>query len=303
MVGLQGLGRSPDHQNCSTTFVGGFIISLSAGGQIETLMLRGCSIRVTLRGSIFYPLKIMRWLLVTDLDNTLVGDNQSLAALNTILQAHRQNLFLVYSTGRSLISYQHLCTEADLLPPDALVTSVGTEIYEHNSDRPSPEWSAQLQENWDRDLVAAIAQDFSVLVPQADEAQGPFKASYHVASEEAERILPELEARLQDKALSAQIIYSSGHDLDILPVAADKGNAMTFVRQQLGVPLDQSVACGDSGNDRALFRDSQQQGIIVGNALSELLDWHRQQPSPFRYLAKAHCAAGILEGLQYFQFI
>lgn len=245
----------------------------------------------------------MQWLLVTDLDNTLVGDNQSLAELNTILQAHRQHLFLVYSTGRSLISYQHLCTEADLLTPDALVTSVGTEIYERDSDRPNSAWSAQLQKNWDRDLVAAIAQEFSVLIPQEDEAQGPFKASYHVAQEDAERILPELNACLQEKELAAQIIYSSGHDLDILPVAADKGNAMTFVRQQFGVPLEQSVACGDSGNDRALFRNSEQQGIIVGNALSELLDWHQQQPSPFRYLAKAHCAAGILEGLQYFQFI
>jgi sucrose-6-phosphatase len=263
----------------------------------------GCGIRVNLRRAIVLYPKIMQWLLVTDLDNTLVGDHQSLAALNTILQAHRENLFLVYSTGRSLLSYQHLRTEAELLTPDALVTSVGTEIYEHNSDRPSPEWSAQLQENWDRDLVAAIAQDFSMLVPQLDEAQGPFKASYHVAPADAEKILPELEARLQDKALSAQVIYSSGRDLDILPVAADKGNAMSFVRQQFGVPLDQSVACGDSGNDRALFRDPEQQGIIVGNALSELLDWHHQQPSPFRYLAKAHCAAGILEGLQYFQFI
>lgn len=246
---------------------------------------------------------MMQWLLVTDLDNTLVGDNQSLAELNAILQAHRQDIFLVYSTGRSLTSYQHLCTEVELLEPDALVTSVGTEIYDRNSDRPNSDWSAQLQENWDRDVVAAIAQAFSVLTPQLDEAQGPFKASYHIAPEDAEKILPELEACLQEKQLSAQIIYSSGRDLDILPAAADKGNAMTFVRQQFGVPLEQSIACGDSGNDRAFFRNPEQQGVIVGNALPELLDWHRQDPSPFRYLAKAYCAAGILEGLQYFQFL
>lgn len=245
----------------------------------------------------------MQWLLVTDLDNTLVGNNQALVELNSIIKKHRQYVFLVYSTGRSLTSYRQLCTSVDLLTPDALVTSVGTEIYNQYNDRPNPEWSAHLQENWDRDLVVTIAQEFSGLTRQSDEEQSPFKASYYVSREDAERILPELEARLEEKSLSAQIIYSSGRDLDILPVTADKGNAMNFVRQQFNVPLEQSVACGDSGNDRAFFRNPEQQGIIVGNALPELLDWHHQAPSPFRYLAKAHCAAGILEGLQYFEFI
>jgi sucrose-6-phosphatase len=245
----------------------------------------------------------MQWVLATDLDNTLVGDSQALSALNALLGTHRHEVYLVYSTGRSLASYQRLCAEVDLLEPDAIVTSVGTEIYEPGSDRPNVEWSAQLQPNWDRELVQAIAQRFAGLMPQEAEAQRPFKVSYYLSAEDAMTVLPELEAMLKEKGLLAQIVYSSGRDLDILPQAADKGNAMTFVRERVSIARQRSVACGDSGNDRAFFRHPEQRGIIVGNALPELLDWHHQDPSPHRYLAKGHCAAGILEGLRYFQFL
>jgi len=103
--------------------------------------------------------------------------------------------------------------------------------------------------------------------------------------------------------LVAQVIFSGGKDLDILPIQANKGMAMTFIRHRLGIDPARTVACGDSGNDLALFVDRQERGIIVGNARSELLDWHHANPNPNRYLAQAQCAGGILEGLQYFGFL
>jgi sucrose-6-phosphatase len=98
------------------------------------------------------------------------------------------------------------------------------------------------------------------------------------------------------------VIYSSDRDLDILPDRADKGKALTYVRELLGFAPDRTVACGDSGNDIALFTENTR-GIIVGNARSELMHWHQTHPNPDRYLAQADCAAGILEGLQHFGFI
>ncbi|MCY7278450.1 MAG: HAD family hydrolase, partial [Phormidesmis sp. CAN_BIN44] len=54
-----------------------------------------------------------QFLLVTDLDNTLVGDDRALDILNQRLTQCRQvnGVKLVYSTGRSLTSYQQLSTE------------------------------------------------------------------------------------------------------------------------------------------------------------------------------------------------
>jgi sucrose-6-phosphatase len=114
--------------------------------------------------------------------------------------------------------------------------------------------------------------------------------------------LPKLQQALSAQGIAAQVIYSSEKDLDILPQRADKGKALTYVREMLGFATDQTIACGDSGNDIALFT-ANTKGIIVGNARSELLQWHQSNPNQNRYLAQTNCAAGIHEGLQYFGFL
>lgn len=242
----------------------------------------------------------MRSLLITDLDNTLVGDAVALNLLNDrFIQAKRQqDILLVYSTGRSLTSYRHLCTEAPLLPPDVLVTSVGTEIYVGEDVHLNSEWSAQLQQNWERALVQDIAAQFKALRPQPSPEQRPFKVSYFLEAAIAPQVMAEVSAALHAQGLSCQLIYSGSKDLDILPKNANKGKAMQFVQAQFEVEDAHTVACGDSGNDIALF--GKNRGIIVGNAQPELLHWHQQNPAPHRYLATAHYAAGILEGLEHF---
>jgi sucrose-6-phosphatase len=244
----------------------------------------------------------MQWLLVTDLDNTLVGDDDALQTLNRRLEIARsqEHIVLVYSTGRSLTSYRQLCKTVPLLPPDILITSVGTEIYEGNSDRPDAQWSGQLQPQWDHGLATQIASRFDALQPQSNTEQRPFKLSYFLQEAIAAQVMTQLSEALQKEGVSAQLVYSGGIDLDILPQAANKGKAMQFVQAQLGIPEPKTVACGDSGNDIALFTGEENRGVIVGNAQPELLDWHAQTPSPYRYLARSSYAAGILEGLHYF---
>lgn len=246
-----------------------------------------------------------QFLFVTDLDNTLVGDDEALAILNQKLTDHRNDhgTKVVYSTGRSLTLYRELEAEKSLIPPDILVLSVGTEIYMAESTTPDPQWSTQLSAGWNRSEIVTIAEGFPDLTPQPASEQTPFKASYFLDESAAEAVLPKLEEALKVYGLEVQVIYSSGVDLDILPRTANKGAATAFLQQQLGLAADQTVVCGDSGNDLSLFRDVQSRGVIVGNARPELLDWHHANPSGDRYLAQAHCAGGILEGLHYFGFL
>ena len=246
-----------------------------------------------------------RFLFVTDLDNTLVGDDEAMAVLNQQLSQHRQEheTKIIYSTGRSLTSYQGLRDQKHLLNPDALVVAVGTEIYHSDSDTPDQAWSEKLSQGWDRDQVVATAAHFSDLVPQPDSEQRPFKVSYFLTEKAAIEVLPQLEALFCDRGLAVKLVYSGGKDLDVLPTHGDKGLAMQFLRQHWGFEPEQTVACGDSGNDRALFCMERERGIIVGNAQPELLKWHYENPSESRYLAKAHCAGGILEGLNHFGFL
>ena len=245
------------------------------------------------------------FLFVTDLDNTLVGESRALAVLNEKLKQHREEhgTKIVYATGRSPILFAELQSEQQLLEPDALVASVGTEIYFNGSDTPDRGWSEKLTPGWNRDNIIAATAHFADLVIQPDSEQRPYKVSFLLTEDSAQEVLPQLKSSLQQQGLDTKLIYSAGMDLDILPRHGDKGLAVQYLRQKWKIEATQTVVCGDSGNDIALFSQNEERGIIVGNAKSELLQWHKDNPAEYHYLAQAFCAGGILEGLNHFGFI
>ncbi|TFI55752.1 sucrose-phosphate phosphatase [Mastigocladus laminosus UU774] len=245
------------------------------------------------------------FLFVTDLDGTLVGDKHALEKLNSKLEWHRREYGtkIVYATGRSLTLYSKLTTEELLIKPDALVTSVGTEIYFDNHNAPDTAWSEKLSAGWDHGKILKVAENFVELVPQQKSEQSLYKISFNISEQAATQVLPQLKSALDDLNLQFKLIYSGGKDLDILPIHADKGLAVKFLQQKWEIHSHTTVVCGDSGNDIALFNAGEERGIIVGNAQPELLKWYKANLKDYRYLAKAEYAAGILEGLQYFEFI
>lgn len=246
------------------------------------------------------------FLFVTDLDNTLIGDDNALKTLNQQLSQHRQNYGtkIVYATGRSLFLYRQLTTQKSLLPPDALITSVGTEIYLNpDDDTFNSEWAEIITPGWNRHQVITTAANFSDLLLQHPSEQGLFKVSYYLSEPVAKGVLHQLKLVLHERGLDVKLIYSGGKDLDILPQKADKGLAVQFLLQKWGFDGTNTVACGDSGNDISLFSVGESRGIIVGNAREELRQWHEENPSNYRYIAQGECASGIVEGLHHFGFI
>ncbi len=253
---------------------------------------------------------------VTDLDHTLVnhtiaGKDEALEKLNLELskRRNRNETKIVYSTGRSLTLYKQLAAEKQLLNPDALITSVGTEIYYFDSSYQTPdqEWSEILKRGWNRYSVEEIInKHFSEeiiagkLKFQQKSEQGLFKVSCFLKEETAERLLPKLSDLLENKNIKFKLIYSGSKDLDVLPSNADKGSAVKYLQEKWNVSADEkTVVCGDSGNDISLFSLAEERvrGIIVGNALPELREWYNNNKSDYIYYAKSSCAEGILEGL------
>jgi sucrose-6-phosphatase len=244
-------------------------------------------------------------LFVTDLDRTLVGNEESLERLNQLLDRYRQTFGtkIVYATGRSRESYYELRTTQQLLEPDALIAAVGTELYvEPGLASPDAEWTAKLSRNWQRERVVAIASQFADLELQPATEQRPFKVSYFLSTSVVASVLPQLQELCKQHQLDVEIIYSGNKDLDILPSGGDKGTAVQFLRDRWQIDAAQSVVCGDSGNDISLFKYGNERGIIVGNAQPELRLWHELHPIAHHYIAVAGYAEGILEGLQYFRF-
>jgi sucrose-6-phosphatase len=245
------------------------------------------------------------FLFVTDLDNTLVGDDLALAKLNCKLSDHRQEFGtkIVYATGRSLYLYKQLAEEKCLLPPDVLISSVGTEIY-FNPDKNvyDSEWANLLSLGWNREQITDLSNKYTDLELQPESEQNDFKISYYLSQQASQTVLTQLKSDLADRGWQVTLIYSAGQDLDIIPQNSDKGLAVKFLRQKLGITADRTVVCGDSGNDIALFQ-GEERGIIVGNAKPELYQWYQNNQSNHHYLARSYCAAGIFEGLEYFGFI
>ena len=239
----------------------------------------------------------MKFLLVTDLDNTLVGDDEATQVFNQRLQSIRSQICLVYATGRSHASTCELIAEKQLLAPDYLIAGVGSEIYQDGLL--DLDWAQYLSQNWDKMAIASLAQQFKKLKPQSPQAQNPWKISYCLEpSAENSSIIQELQQKLTASGLAAQIIFSSNRDVDILPKTSNKGNALTYLQKHLQIPSDLTLVCGDSGNDISMF-EQDVRGVIVANAMSELLAWHRECGSKNHYLSRSACAGGIMEGMAY----
>ena len=245
------------------------------------------------------------FLFVTDLDNTLVGDDAALIRLNQELERHRQQYDskIVYATGRSLYLYRLLAEAKSLLTPDALITSVGTEMYfDEKHEEYDSEWAEILSQGWNRELIVEIASQFPELQSQPKSEQNPFKISYYLAESVAKETIAQLRAALSKNGFKIKLIYSAGQDLDLLPRNGDKGLAVKFLRRKWNIAAEQTMVCGDSGNDVSMFQ-GQEKGLIVGNAKPELLQWYEANKNDNLYLAQSICAGGILEGLKHFNFL
>lgn len=243
----------------------------------------------------------MKLLLVIELDNTLAGNHRAITALNQRLEAIRNQIYLVYVTGRSYASSRRLIQQAQLLKPDYLIASVGSEIYQQGVLL-EKDWANYISKDWNRDEVRAIASHFSALKPQPDSEQTPWKLSFWLDINAPLEVIDDLLDLLTFTGLQAQVIFSNGRDIDIIPKSSNKGKATTYLQDLLEVESVATIVCGGSGNDISLFQ-LPSPGIIVGNAQTELLWWYYKTRYPWHYLTHYPDATGILEGLIYFDIL
>ncbi len=242
-----------------------------------------------------------KWLLVSDVDDTLLGNTAALEKLAAALEPARPNLVLAWNSSRPCASLRQSLKAHPALPtPDFLIGALGTEIEDGASGETLTAYTQFLGQEWNRAELVMLLASFD-LAPHPEEYQRPFKLSYDVR--EGEDGYTAVEKHLRQTGHypdKIRLIFSMGKNLDLIPAEAGKGHVIHWLAQHVDVPAERVIVAGDSGNDRDMFTTPYPyKGIIVSNAEAAL----KALTGPLIYHAPAPQAAGVLAGLQHWQVL
>jgi sucrose-phosphate synthase len=236
-------------------------------------------------------------LLVSDIDNTLIGDRDALRALLERMRVSSERLGFGIATGRRIESAVKILKEWAVPMPDVLVTAVGTEIHYGNHMEPDLGYQDHLDYRWEPQALREAMEELPGIRMQAASEQRRFKISYLMDPSKAPGVR-EITGRLRQNGLHANVVFSHGMYLDVLPVRASKGSAIRYLADKWGIPVDSILVAGDSGNDEEMLNGNTL-GVVVGNH-SEELDILRGRERI--YFADGRYAWGILEGIEHYDF-
>ncbi len=240
----------------------------------------------------------LNYFVVTDIDNTLIGENNArLPELVALLKEHRDVIGFAVATGRTVDSAVQVLQEHDVIFPDVLITSVGAEIYYGPHLHFGRGWETHISKDWDREKIRTLLADFSFLAYQPETTQRRFKISYDMAP--GKDRLAQIHDRLSRNGCRYNLIYSHQKYLDILPWRASKGKALRYLSYKWEIPLAHFMVCGDSGNDEEMLR-GEPRAVVVANHSPELAPVKGKRRVLF---ARSPCAGGILEGIRHYQLL
>lgn len=232
-----------------------------------------------------------KWLFVSDVDDTLLGDDEALGRLSAELEKAADRVTIVYNSSRPCESLRNsLSAVPNLLTPDYLIGGMGTQIELGETKDRLQSYERYLEAGWDREKVAGLVEGLDAK-PHPEKYQTPFKVSFDFPGEGAFRVVQE---RLDVSGLEAKAIFSAGKFLDLIAAKAGKGEAIRFLRSELEVSPEHVIVAGDSGNDVEMFV-APYRGIVVGNADADL----KRLKGDHIYHAERPYAGGLLEGLRY----
>lgn len=236
-------------------------------------------------------------MIITDLDNTLTGDEEALAEFNDLIRENEHIGFGV-TTGRRLDSAMKLIESLHLPRPDLMDTDSGTQLHYGEQLTPDRSWQRQIGFAWKPEEIRALLADVPGYELQDDANQSIFKISYVVDP----KIAPSstsVKKRIRAAGLRAKVVLSLGVYVDIIPVRGGSEMSMRHLLWKWGFSPEKVLVAGDSGNDAGMLL-GRTLGVVVGNYSKEL---NRLRNRPRVYFAEGRHAKGIIEGVQFYNFL
>ncbi len=262
-------------------------------------------------------------ILATDLDRTLLpngrwqSDSDAIKLFNELTK--KQDILVVYVTGRNLNLTENAIQQFGVRYPDILCGDVGTSIrkYENGEWKFDDGWVAHVKRSsprWSATAIKNAVAGIQGMQEQESEHLNQFKQSYYVEHDNNDEILRQVD-KLVKGMFDEVIVYSFDSQdgkglLDFLPASATKQTALEYVAEKFGTAKSDVVFCGDSGNDifplTAGFR-----GVLVKNADEQLVDnvkkAMRENPDLTAYFAKGdfkglngYYTSGVIEGAYHY---
>ena len=234
----------------------------------------------------------------TDLDQSLVGNPDDLPRFIEVPRENRKTTSFGIATGRQLNTTLKTIRQYHIPEPDVLITSGGTAIHYNPDLTEDIWWSQHIDRRWTPQEVRRVLSGLPGVELQPKLQQSRFKISYFYHSDLAPSI-EEINSLLYQEDLAVNVILSFGQYLDIVPIRASKGQALRYVADRWGIPLEHILVAGGSGADEDMMRGNTL-AVIVANRHNEELS-HLMDTDRIYYAQQAY-ALGILEAIEHFDF-
>ncbi len=229
--------------------------------------------------------------LATDLDGTFLGGSDSQrAAFYDHLNRWRDQVTLVFVTGRDLDFIQALRAQPGFPQPDYIIGDVGTTIVNGETLKPVSvvqDWVAARWGAANDQIKAMLADEPGIeLQPVPTERRVSY---YYKPAELQQSTVDKIVAAGFDCILSAELY------LDVMPQGISKGPTLLKCIEALGWNADNVIPCGDTLNDLSLFQTGLK-SVAVGNAEPKLVAKIKDMANV--YHSPEPGVAGIWDGLR-----
>lgn len=253
-----------------------------------------------------------RLLICTDLDRTLIPNGsqpESAGARDHFARlAGHPKVTLAYVSGRHCDLVESAIDDYGLPLPDYVLGDVGTTIYRVGPRREwdrQPGWEREISLDWNHltssDLEPAL-RDLPGLRLQEASRQNLHKLSYCLPMRfDRDRLADQIEQRLDSLGVSVRLVWSIDEAdqvglLDVLPARASKYHAIEALMRDQGFIGEETVFCGDSGNDIEVLA-SPIPAVLVANGQPDVQQLALRLAAESGHLDRLYIARGNFMGM------